>query len=112
MDEKDLKKMMESQACSCEECDCEDEIELGFPCVLEKPPVYDFKRFQKGVDSYTEMAGSITALANSGVPVKLAFEFLANLEMSKIELKALETQTTAQIEISKNQGIAIEKTQI
>jgi len=104
----------ESDECDCDECNCgdEDDVEVGYPCTLNSIPKYDIDKFQSGVDSVTEMCGAITALQNTGIKTELAVEILMNFKAMEAELKAMDVSSKMNIEVSKNQGIQIEKQQI
>lgn len=104
----------ESDECDCDECNCgdEDDVEVGYPCTLNSIPKYDTDKFQSGVDSVTEMCGAITALQNVGIKTELAVEILMNLKMMNTEMDALKENGKVQVEVSKNQGIMVEKQQI
>ena len=99
--------------CGCEDDDDYDEdVEIGYPCTLNVIPKYDVDKFQKGVDSISEMCGSITALTNCGLKIPLAVEMVMNLKMMDKELEALEKNGEIQKEVSKNTMIQLEKQQI
>jgi hypothetical protein len=70
------------------------------------------ENFQKGIDDAMYIAGYITTLANTGISSTDVLEFMMNRETIEMNIKLAEINKTANIEISKNQVLNVEKNQI
>lgn len=114
---KGLNKNTESDE-NCGKCDCgcgdedNDCDDIGFPCILDTFPKYDFEKFQTGVNNMSELCGKITALQNVGLSALEAVKTLNDRETIDLEIEAIKISAKASIEVSKNTSVSIDKQQI
>lgn len=79
------------------------EIDLG---------AYDNDEFKKGITETSYLAGTITALLNTGVSEGFILEYLINKDTIQHNLDVTKLNNNAQIEISKNQKMSLDKQEI
>lgn len=70
------------------------------------------ENFQKGVNDAMYLAGYITTIANTGISSTDVLEFLMNRETIEMNIKLAEINKSANIEVSKNQVLTVEKNQL
>jgi hypothetical protein len=111
--------------CNCEDCHCEEpsESEKGYtswdlmvPVVLDTENLgeieLDNNEFQRGVDSVSYVAGQITALLNCGLDLETAVGYIINAETIKHNQAMAQIEKEKNIEITKNNAIKEELTNL
>lgn len=73
---------------------------------------YDEESFMKGVDDASYLSGYITALFNAGCSEDFVLTYLINKETIEYNLKSVELNNVAQIEIAKHQKVIIEREEL
>lgn len=73
---------------------------------------YNQELFFKGIDDMSYTCGMITALFNAGCSEDFVLNYLLNKDTIAYNIKSIELNNAANIEISKNQKIMLEKQEL
>jgi len=73
---------------------------------------YNQELFYKGIDDASYLSGYITAILNTGVSEDFVLNYLLNKDTIAYNIKSIELNNAANIEISKNQKIMLEKQEL
>lgn len=73
---------------------------------------FDEKEFQRGIDETSYVVGVITALFNAGLSESSVMDFIINKENINYNKEANIVNRDMNIEIAKNQKIAVEKNEL
>lgn len=73
---------------------------------------YNQEDFMKGIDDASYLAGFITGILNAGVSEEFVLTYLINKETIEYNIKSIELNNKANVEISKNQKIMLERQEL
>ena len=94
------------------------EVEELLDDIDKMPPIeidlesYDQEQFFKGIEDSSYLCGKITAMLNAGCSEDFVLTYLLNKETIEHNLDTLKLSNQAQIEISKNQKVLLEKQEL